>query len=137
VKVVTIATSDTYIHYVSPTYAGKIHDFTLLKDVFPPEKTWFKKFTIRVDLGFLGFDKKYACKKLIIPEKKKKKKKLTKVQKERNKKKSQKRIFVEHSIGGMKRYLILSDRLRTHDAKLYDSIVEICAGLWNFNLKFK
>lgn len=116
---------------------GKTHDFTLLKKEFPPEKKWFKKFTVRVDLGFLGFDKDYLCKKSVIPEKKKPNKDLTKAQKEKNRKKSQKRVFVEHSIGGMKRYRILSDRLRTHDKKLYDSIVGICAGLWNFNLKYK
>lgn len=114
-----------------------MHDYTLLKEEFSPKENWFKKFTIRVDLGFLGFDKDYVCKKLIIPEKKKKKKDLTDAQKKRNRQKSQKRIFVEHSIGGMKRYRILSDRLRTHDVELYDSIVEVCAGLWNFNLTHK
>lgn len=133
----TIATSDTYIHYLSKSYAGKLHDYALLKEEFPIEKNWFKKFTIRVDLGFLGFLKDYTCKKLVIPEKKKKKQELTDAQKISNKKKSQKRIYVEHSIGGMKRYRILSDRSRTHDLELYDDIVLICAGLWNFNITHK
>jgi hypothetical protein len=44
------------------------------------------------------------------------------------------RIVVEHVICGMKRYRILSDRLRTHDAILYNVILDICAGLWNFHL---
>lgn len=41
---------------------------------------------------------------------------------------------VDHSIGGMKRYRILSDRLRIHDCGMYNKVVEVCAGLWNFNL---
>ncbi|HAD12929.1 MAG TPA: hypothetical protein DCF33_10895 [Saprospirales bacterium] len=41
---------------------------------------------------------------------------------------------MEHSIGGLKRYRILSDKLRMRDPRLYDSIVGICAGLWNLNL---
>jgi hypothetical protein len=114
-----------------------VHDYSLLKELFPPEHDWFKNFTIRVDSGFIGLDKDYKCKKLIIPVKKKKHQELTKKQKAANKKKSQQRIYVEHGIGGMKRYRILSDRLRTHDVELYDTIVQLCAGLWNFNLKYK
>ncbi|NJL12634.1 MAG: hypothetical protein HC913_06320 [Microscillaceae bacterium] len=34
----------------------------------------------------------------------------------------------------MKRYRILSDRLRMHDEGLYNTILEVCAGLWNFNV---
>jgi hypothetical protein len=44
------------------------------------------------------------------------------------------RIIVEHSIGGMKRYRILSDRLRLHDFDFYDVILGVCAGLWNYHL---
>jgi hypothetical protein len=44
------------------------------------------------------------------------------------------RIKVEHSIGGMKRYRILSDRLRNHLIDLYDDILGACAGPWNFYL---
>ena len=43
-------------------------------------------------------------------------------------------ISVEHSIGGLKRYRILSDRLRSHDANFYDQVLGVCAGLWNFYL---
>ena len=54
-----------------------------------------------------------------------------------NKEKAKERIYVEHSICGIKRYRILSDRLRIHDSELYDDILEICAGLWNFLLHQK
>gem|GEM_PF-2980693 len=51
-----------------------------------------------------------------------------------NKSISSERIKVEHSIGGMKRYRILSERLRIHDFDLYDNILNVCAELWNFYL---
>jgi hypothetical protein len=41
---------------------------------------------------------------------------------------------VEHSIGGLKRYRILYDRLRLQDYGMCDTVVEVCAGLWNFYL---
>ncbi len=44
------------------------------------------------------------------------------------------RIKVEHSIAGMKRYRILSDRLRIHLIDLYDDILALCVGLRNFYL---
>ena len=53
-------------------------------------------------------------------------------QKEENKILSSRRVIIEHSIGGIKRYRILSDRLRTHHIDLYDKILGVCAGLWNF-----
>ncbi len=44
------------------------------------------------------------------------------------------RIHVENSFAGLKRFRTLSDRLRLHDFVLYDVILGICAGLWNFYL---
>lgn len=101
---------------------------------FPPEQQWFADFRVRVDLGFLGFEQDYVCKELLIPYKKPKKQELTQEQKEENKLLASKRIVVEHAIAGMKRYRILSDRLRIHDLELYDVILGVCAGLWNFYL---
>ncbi|MDP3007882.1 MAG: transposase family protein [Methylococcales bacterium] len=44
-------------------------------------------------------------------------------QKDENTRMASVRIKVEHSIGGMKRYRILSDRLRNHLIDLYDDIL--------------
>jgi hypothetical protein len=44
------------------------------------------------------------------------------------------RVAVEYSLYGIKRYRILSDRLRIHDPDLYDNILAICAVLWNLYL---
>ena len=104
----------------------------MFKAEFPPEQGWFKNFTVQVDLGFLGIGKDYEVKKLLIPHKKKKKQALTENEKIENKLLASERISVEHAIGGMKRYRILSDRLRTHDIGLYNDVLGVCAGLWNF-----
>jgi DDE superfamily endonuclease len=100
--------------------------------VFPPGENWFSDYEVQLDLGFYGFEKLYECKKLKMPHKKPKGKELTDEQKEENKGISSERVVVEHSIGGLKRYRILSDRLRMKNYDLYDDILEICAGLWNY-----
>lgn len=113
---------------------GKDHDYTLLKEEFPPEKNWFAKFTVRLDSGYQGFLTDYKYHKAYLPQKKKKGKELTDEQKAENKKGAQERITVEHSIGGLKRYRILSDKSRIRDWQLFDQIIGVCAGLWNFSL---
>lgn len=129
-----ITTETKIIRYLSHACHGKTHDYALLKNEFPPERNWFKKFNLRVDLGFIGIAKDYQCGGISIPHKKSKNKPLTDAQKETNRRYAQERICVEHSIAGLKRFRILSDRLRMHDFDLYDRILGICAGLWNFYL---
>lgn len=101
---------------------------------FPPGQEWFTNFKVRVDLGFVGFDKDYPGQELFIPHKKPKQQELTLQQKADNKVGARERIVVEPSIAGLKRYRILSDRLRLHDLDLYNQILGVCAGLWNFRL---
>jgi hypothetical protein len=106
----------------------------LLKEEFPPNEKYFTNLNIRVDLGYLGIAKDYICKTISIPYKNTKKNPLTEAQKLSNKAMASERIRVEQSIGGMKRYRILSDRLRLHDFDFYDVILGVCAGLWNYHL---
>jgi hypothetical protein len=131
---VILSNSQKKVLYVSHCWAGKTHDYRMFNHEFPPTQEWFKEFRVRVDLGFLGIEKDYVCKELLLPNKKKKKQELTPDQKRENKLLASDRIAVEHCIGGMKRYRILSDRLRVHDLELYDLILGVCAGLWNFHL---
>lgn len=131
----------TKIYYVSKYYDGKNVDFGVLKQEFPPELPWFKKFKVLVDLGFIGIDKLYEIKELIIGEKKPRKSKknpnteLTKEQKAKNKAVSKERIFVEHATGKIKRYRILKNRCRLKCAVTKDRILGIAAGLWNYQLQ--
>lgn len=60
---------------------------------------------------------------------------LTKEQKEYNKEVSKVRIYVEHAIGGLKRYRVLINRNRLKKYSLKNDILGICAGLWNFKIK--
>jgi hypothetical protein len=86
------------------------------------------------NISYLGFKKDYAYQQVFIPYKKTKLNPLTDIQKETNKRYAAERITIEHSIAGMKRYRILSDRLRTHLIDFYDDVLAVCAGLWNFYL---
>jgi len=130
----------TYIYYVSKLYDGKNVDIGILKKEFPPLLGWFKKMKVLFDLGFIGVDKLYEFRELLIGEKKPKKSaknpntKLTKEQKDKNKKISKERIFVEHAIGRMKKFHILKNRCRLKSQKLKNRIIGICAGLWNYHL---
>jgi len=92
-----------------------------------------------VDLGFVGIDKLYQIKELIIGEKKPRKSKknpdpqLSEAQKAKNKSVS-KELFVEHAIGKMKRYRILKNRCRLKCSKIKNRVIGIAAGLWNYQL---
>ena len=131
-KGLVISLTNRSIGFLSRFKPGKTHDYTLLKEELSPDKQWFKKFIVRLDLGYLGFGKGYVCKKYFMPIKKPRGQELTEEQRSVNQKQASKRVVVEHAIGGLKRYRILSDRLRMHDLDLYDDILGVCAGLWNY-----
>jgi DDE superfamily endonuclease len=61
---------------------------------------------------------------------------LSEEQKAANTALSQVRIFIEHAMGGMKRYNILVQVFRNRQADFEDEAVGICAGLWNFALSY-
>ena len=129
-----------WIYYVSNLYPGSNVDFGVLKHEFAPDGGWFRNVKLLVDLGFVGIDKIYKIKELIIGEKKPRKSKknpntrLSPEQKEKNKAVSKERIFVEHAIGRMKKYRILKNRCRIKSMHLKNRIIGICAGLSNYHL---
>ena len=59
---------------------------------------------------------------------------LTDQQKGYNKQVGQERIYVEHAIGGMKRYRILEHRNRIKSKEIIDQVIGVCSALWNFHL---
>ncbi|MCA1837806.1 MAG: transposase family protein [Actinobacteria bacterium] len=61
---------------------------------------------------------------------------LSAAQKAANKALSQVRIFIEHAIGGMKRYNILVHVFRNRKADFEDDAIGVCAGLWNLALSY-
>src|SRR5690606_15327047 len=131
------------IYYVSRLYDGSNVDMGILKKEFLPGEGWFKKFKVLFDLGFVGVEKLYDFKELVIGEKKNRKSKnnpspkLSDEQKEKNLKVSRERIFVEHAIGRLKKFRILKNRCRLKCPKLKNQIIGICAGLSNYQLSLK
>ena len=133
---------DKLIVFLGRTFSGHNHDYSMLKQEFPPELDWFTDIHVRVYLGYLGMQSDSSGDRIDIPTKKPRKSKknsnpqLSDDQKAANKALSQVRIFIEHAIGGMKRYNILVHIFRNHKADFEDDAVGICAGLWNFALSY-
>lgn len=133
----------TWIYYVSQLYAGSQVDMGILKKEFEPGKAWFKLFKVLFDLGFVGVEKLYEIGELWIGFRKPRKSKknpdpeLSEAQKAHNKKVSSQRIYVEHAIGKMKIFRILKNRCRFKCMKMKNTIIGVCAGLWNHKLSLK
>ncbi len=130
------------ILFLGNTFTGRNHDYSMLKQEFPPEHDWFDDLNILVDLAYLGMSKDYRSENILLPHKKPRKSKknpvtqLTEEQKIENRALSGIRIFVENAIGGIKRYNILVHRFRNHKPDFDDDVIGICAGLWNFSLAY-
>lgn len=90
----------------------------------------------------MGIQSDYRGDQIEVPHKKPRRSKknpstqLSDVQKAANKVLSQVRIFVEHAIGGMKRYNILVHSFRNRKNDFEDDAIGICAGLWNLVLSY-
>lgn len=138
-----ISNRQRYIHYLSKLYEGSEVDYGIMKKEFCPGGKWFRKKRVAVDLGFVGIDKDYEIKELMIGNKKPRKSKnnpspkLTKKEKEWNRTVSRNRIYVEHAIGGMKIFRMLKNKCRLKSKELKNRIIGVAAGLWNYKLKFK
>jgi hypothetical protein len=135
-----MTTLDKTIVFLGQTFSGHTHDYTMLKQEFPPELTWFVLLQVLVDLGYQGILSDYVGDEIQIPHKKPRKSKkkpvtsLTDEQKAENRALSSIRILVENAICGLKRYNILVHRFRNHRNNFDDDVIAIAAGLWNFNL---
>jgi len=130
------------IVFLGRTFSGHNHDYLMLKHELPPELDWCTDINVRVDLGYLGILTDYRGERIDIPTKKPRKSKknpnpqLSDEQKTANTALSRVRIFIEHAIGGMKRYNILVHAFRNRKADFGDDAVGICVGLWNFALSY-
>lgn len=142
VKNTVMTTLDKTILFLGKTFAGHTHDYTMLKQEFPSEMSWFMLLQVLVDLGYQGILSDYVGDEIQIPHKKPRTSKknpvttLTDEQKAENRALSQIRILVENAICGLKRYNILVHRFRNHRNSFDDDVIAIAAGLWNFNLSY-
>jgi hypothetical protein len=108
-----MSTLDKAIFFLGGTFSGHTHDYTMLKEEFPPGKAWFQFMKVLADLGYQGIVSDYSGENIRIPHKKPRKSKKNPIislldkQKEENQVLSKIRILVENAICGLKRYNIL------------------------------
>src|SRR5438132_14419634 len=137
-----MALPDKFIIFLGRTFSGHNHDYIMLKQEFPPELDWFTDLNVRVDLGYLGIKSDYRGEQIDIPTKKPRKSQknpnphLSAAQRAANTALSRVRIFIEHAIGGMKRYTILVHPFRNRIDHSEDDVIGVYAGLWNLVLSY-
>jgi hypothetical protein len=143
VKNTTVSDTDKRILILGATVPGSQHDYSLLKQEFDPKMDWFASTEASVDLGYQGIQTDYLSPENIhIPHKKPRKSKknpdpqLTRQQKRENRRLGRVRVLVEHAIGGMKIFRVLTIRLRNHLKHLADDFIFATAGLWNLKNSF-
>ena len=121
-------------------------DYELLKEDlhwYKGQKEWFALLEIFVDLGYIKIGEEFLIGKLRIPFKRKRGKQgepstaLTEEQKAHNKEVNQTRVLVEHAIGGMKHFNIMTDAYRNRRHGFEDMSVGLCAALNNLSVKLK
>ena len=103
------------------TVPGSQHDYSLFKEEFDPKTDWFASTRASTDLGYQGIKTDYLSPDHIdIPHKRPRQSKrnpnprLTRQQKRENRQHGRVRVLVEHAIGGMKAFRVLTIRLRNH-----------------------
>jgi len=137
-----MAQPDKFIVFLGRTLSGHHHDDLMLKQEFPPELDWLADINVRVDRGSLGIRSDYRGDRIDIPTTKPRKSQkhpnpqLSDEQKAANTALSRVRIFIEHAIGGMKRYNILVHAFRNRLENFEDDVIGVCAGLWYLILSY-
>lgn len=107
---------------------GKTHDFKVLKKSRLPLRKGIKK---KLDSGYQGAEQLHAHSEL--PKKGSKHRPLTQKDKAANRKLAKERVMVEHVIGRIKVFRIMSDRYRNRRQKHTLRTKLICA-IYNFEL---
>lgn len=134
-KAVIITGPDKSVEVISPVYVGSTHDFSVfkeenMKDILP------LKTPIYIDTGFEGINNICPEQNIKKPKKKPKGKDLNGGEKLGNRIISKERVKVEHSIGGIKKFKIASDRFRGINQTM-DNILKVTCGLFNLQIYAK
>src|SRR5919109_5276563 len=74
-KNTVMALPDKFIVFLGRTFSGHNHDYSMLKQEFPPELDWFEDIHVRVDLGYQGIQSDYKGDQIDLPTKKPRKSK--------------------------------------------------------------
>lgn len=133
-----MSSASRVIFFVGRTFAGRTHDYTMLKTEFPVDEAWFTTTEVLLDLGYQGVRTDYQGDRISLPHKKPRKSKktpdphLSAEQKRDNRTLAKLRVFIEHAIGGVKRFRVLVAPYRNHKHGFEDDLLVVAAGLWNF-----
>lgn len=114
---------------LSPTVDGKKHDKKLADEHqlrFPKHSRLWQ------DTGFQGYAPEHVT--IVQPKKKPRGKELTRAEKAHNRRISQERITVEHSIGSVKVFAIVAQIFRNLKPGFDDLVMAIACGLHNLRL---
>ena len=143
VKNTIISDAQKRILVVGETVPGAQHDYSLFKKEFDPKNEFFGSTVVAVDLGYQGIKKDYGFPENIrIPHKKPRKSRnnpdlnLTPAQRQENREMSRTRVVVEHAIGGMKIFRVLTSCLRNKVSTFSDKVIVVASGLWNLKNSF-
>lgn len=131
-KNIVLTDSKKRILVLSPTKSGRRHDKRLSDKILLCEHIP-ESVLIAADSGLQGIQ--LVHENTWLPIKGTKKKPLTVQQKQDNMMLSHFRVCVEHAIGGMKRFHILTTTLRNKIGHFDDLVVLLGAGLWNYHLQ--
>jgi hypothetical protein len=133
-KNMVLCDSDKRVLVLTPTKAGRRHDKRLSDKALLAEHVP-ESVLIGADSGLQGIQ--HIHKNTWLPHKGTKKKPLTVKQREDNAILSHFRICVEHAIGGIKRFGVVTQVLRNKIGLFDDLVMVISAGLWNYHLSFQ
>lgn len=133
VKALVVSGPDKKIEGLTDAYVGSSHDFSMFKDEKLgddlPSKT-----PVYVDTGFEGIFGEAPQANIRKPKKKKKGRKLNGGEMLGNRMISKERVKVEHSIGGLKKFRIASDKFRGINFSNTE-VFKVTSGLWNLQVE--
>jgi hypothetical protein len=143
-KNTVIADGHKGIPVVGPTAPGSRHDYALLKEELDSNQPGLSSVEAFVDLAYQGIKDRYPTFHAIhIPHKKPRKSKnnpnptLTRQQKKENRAISRVRVAVEHLIGDLKSFQILTIKFRNQVKNMADQVILLVAGLCNLIVQDK
>lgn len=120
------------ILFLSATVEGKKHDKKLADE---SEYRLPAGSKLSQDTGFQGFRLDNVA--ILQPKKKPRGQALSDLDKDINRWHASIRVRIEHTIGSIKRYRIVKDKIRNWKAGFKDAVIETCCGLHNFRLNFR
>lgn len=126
----TLCDQTQFVHYLSPTEGGRVHDKRLADEYalcLPPGSV------LRQDLGLLG----HAPAGVVVemPCKTPRNGVLTFAQRLYNRLLSPLRVVIEHAHSGLKRLRILQDTLRLRGEWRRDTVLVVACGLHNLRVR--